>query len=598
MREKRNNLPKNNLPKTRVLLVSLAVALVLAAIAAALSVVPGPALDLHAPRPTGASVTTGLMIVASPLLTLWGVSMYVRCSDAVVRRYLVAMAALLIAWLLIVLVKYALVSDIAAQICWYLFYVPLIFIPTICLFASLRSASFGCGRKETALRGVVAAISCALVVFVLTNNAHMLVFVFDPANPSWSSDYAYGIGYWVVTGWECLLFAVFFALLFRVAHQQLRTAFLPVLLLCLLAVIYGALYIMRVDVVFRGNFSLTYIVVLAIALELCLDLGLLPSFLRYREAFSKLPFDAKILSLNGEQVFATACASSLKDIEAKALAQVDVPYHGMVSFKVESEPDKAYKVYRLHGGLALLTEDRESINGHIRLLAEHRKLLSGRNAVLQQDIALKSRLYRQERERMLMEDVNTSLQSAVAAIRQLLDNVPDAANEQSAAERRRHLMLVKLLLAYCKRKGGFVLSEKGDADFNRERLQLVVSETVADVRSAGIDCGALVETAGLLPVSSLSILYDCFYDVVVMAFECTNPVLMFFITERDDKRVELRIMLECDDKLDFGTSAAAQSLRAALDARDVAYRLVGDVDELRLVAVVSKKQALPEGGAL
>ncbi len=589
---------RNNLPKTRVLLVSLAAALVLTAVAVVLDVVPAPPSDLHVPRLSGGSATVGIMIVAGPLLTLWGASMYVRCSDAVVRRYLVAIVALLVLWLLIVIVKYASVSDAVGQVCWYLYYVPMLFAPAFCLFAALRTAMLGGGRTGRVLRGTVVAVSCALVVLVLTNNAHMFVFVFDPASPSWSSDYVYGIGYWVITGWVYLLLVAFFALLFRSARRQLRMAFLPVVLVCLLAVVYGALYIVRIDAVFQGNFSLTYVVFFAIALELCLDLGLLPSFLRYREVFSRLPFDAKILSFDGDQVFATACASPLKDAEAEALFQVDVPPLGMVSFKVEGEPDKAYKAYRLHGGLALLTEDRANINRRIGQLAERRELLSGRNAVLKQDIAVKSRLFRQERERMLMEDVSVSLQSAVAAIRRLLDNVPEASNEKSAAERRRHLMLVKLLVAYCKRKGSFVLSEKSDTDFDRERLQLVVSETVTDVRSAGIDCGALVETVSLLPPSSLSILYDCFYDVVVMSFECTNPVLMLFITERDNKRVELRVVLECDDEIDFGSSAAARGLCATLDARDVVYRLTGGVGELHLVAVVSKKQALPEGSAL
>lgn len=60
-------------------------------------------------------------------------------------------------------------------------------------------------------------------------------------------------------------------------------------------------------------------------------------------------------------------------------------------------------------------------------------------------------------------------------------------------------MEVKLLVAYCKRKGGLILAEKSDPDFNRERLELVFNETAADLRSLDIECAALVETSGGAP---------------------------------------------------------------------------------------------------
>lgn len=548
------------------------------------------------PSTSGSDATIGFMIVAEAALTLWGASMYVRCSDAVVRRYLVAIVALFVFWLLAVVVKYASSNNTVGQACWYLYYVALIFAPALCFFAGLRSAGLGRGKRGRICHAVIMSISALLVLLVLTNNAHMLVFVFDPGSSTWDSDYSYALGYWLITCWEYILLAAFFALLFRSARLKKRTALLPIGFICLLAIMYGILYIFRLDVVFRGNFSLTYIICFTLALELCLDLGLLPSFLRYAQSFSELPFDAKILSFDGTQVYATTCANALQPAEKEALLRTQVPPSVKTSFKVSEYPNKAYKLYAVHGGLVLLTEDRAAINKDIEILRERQGMLLHRNEVLAQDIALKKRLYQQKRERALAEDVRASLSSATSTISNILDELPSAEHEENADERRHSLMLVKLLVAYCKRKGAFVLSEHDDADFNRERLQLAVSETVADVRSAGIDCGALVEINTPLPAASLSTLYDCFYDMLAMAFECFNPTLMIFITEVDNKRVELRVVLECADNINFATSEAAAGLRSALENRDVAYRLIGDEGELHLTAVVLKEQETSEAG--
>ena len=62
-------------------------------------------------------------------LCRWGFSVHLRCSDIKIRGNLKIIAALLAAWLLDVLLKYPVKSDLAASIMWYLYYVPTMFIP-------------------------------------------------------------------------------------------------------------------------------------------------------------------------------------------------------------------------------------------------------------------------------------------------------------------------------------------------------------------------------------------------------------------------------------------------------------------------------------
>ena len=147
----------------------------------------------------------------------------------------------------------------------------------------------------------------------------------------------------------------------------------------------------------------------------------------------------------------------------------------------------------------------------------------------------------------------------------LLDSLPDSNDPDSIARRREMLVEVKLLVAYCKRKGALVLAEKSNPEFNRERLQLVFNETAADLRSIGVECAALVQTNTPLPASVVSVLYDCLYD---------------FAT------VQLRAMLDSSDAESERMAATFDELRASLEKHRVEYSIETDSSSASLVAYV------------
>ena len=152
------------------------------------------------------------------------------------------------------------------------------------------------------------------------------------------------------------------------------------------------------------------------------------------------------------------------------------------------------------------------------------------------------------------------------------------------AKRRERLTEVKLLIAYCKRKGGLVLAGKSDPAFNRERLQLVFNETAADLRTLGIDCAALVNVKRVLPASTVSVLYDCLYDFAAAAFAASNPILMLFVSDKteagegtgDESRrvVEMRAALDAEESAqNEGYTRSLEELRRVLERRDVRFSL-------------------------
>ena len=203
----------------------------------------------------------------------------------------------------------------------------------------------------------------------------------------------------------------------------------------------------------------------------------------------------------------------------------------------------------------------------------------------QREAEVQHEMWRLRSERELFVEIEKSLESKTRRIQMLLDSLPDSNDPDSIARRREMLVEVKLLVAYCKRKGALVLAEKSDPEFNRERLQLVFNETAADLRSIGVECAALVQTNTSQPASVVSVLYDCLYDFATVANAASDAVLMLFV-QQDERRVQLRAMLDSSDAESERMAATFDELRASLEKHRVEYSIETDSSSASLVAYV------------
>ena len=140
------------------------------------------------------------LLVAAIAFSIWGVSVYLRCLDYVLRRRLVAVAIICALWMIEVILKYKSFTPFYATVLWYLYYVPMTLIPLLYQLCGLRLAGLEqhrLGRRYCAALWIVAIL---LIGFVLTNDFHQQVFHFDRTSDTWSNDYTYGWGYFAVLG--------------------------------------------------------------------------------------------------------------------------------------------------------------------------------------------------------------------------------------------------------------------------------------------------------------------------------------------------------------------------------------------------------------
>ena len=231
------------------------------------------------------------------LFVAWGISVRSRIIQPQVRRYLTAVSALMIFWMTVRSIRYSLEEALwVMRHLWYLYYLPMLFIPLLALFVALSLGKPDNFRlpKWTALLYIPTA---ALLLLVLTNDLHQLVFRFPEDAVVWMNEYRYGIVYFPVVGWMvlCALTALVIMLVkCRVPNSRkvLVLPFVPVVL----SVIYGALYIFQLPWLrlIAGDVTVVFCLLIAATLESCIQCCLIQSNTHYRELFDASTVGAQI----------------------------------------------------------------------------------------------------------------------------------------------------------------------------------------------------------------------------------------------------------------------------------------------------------------
>ena len=299
------------------------------------------------------------------------------------------------------------------------------------------------------------------------------------------------------------------------------------------------------------------IVATIVIIELLLLIGVIPSGHKFRTLFHHLPLDLRVIASGGREVYRTSVARKLDATTTARLAtaiskeKIDT----VLSFRTTSFPNTVFKLYRLRAGFAVLIEDTSVINELQQQLEERRDSLISQNEVLRHRQSMQSLLYRQQRERELGERVEADLASTASQIASILENQIPSSGPNWERERVKQLNLVKVLVAYSKRKGMLALAGAESDTMPPGELGTIAHEAMADLRSIGIECGVLVAAHEPIAMNAVNTIYDSFYDCVLSVLPQADPFIMVFIEQRADASLEMRVNIECSIGLDRENAA-------------------------------------------
>ena len=458
------------------------------------------------------------------LYAAWTVSVRNRIIHVRIRRYLTAIAAFMVFWFLARTVKYyfspELFSPHLPRYLWYLYYLPMLFIP---MLGVLVAVSLGKPEDEP-LPGWAAwfsAFTAFLVVLVLTNDLHQLVFTFPPHAPLWTdADNGYGPGYVLVAGWLLLCALLTLAGIWqkcRIPFSRKRI-WQPVLPVCML-LIYTLLYYSQAPWLrfLLGDMTAVFCLMYAATLELCIHCALIPSNTHYREMFDASTVGVQITDENGQLFLSSAAA---RPVPEELLKQA------------QSGPVMLDKGLRLcaadiRGGHVFWQEDVSELLSVLSQLNETKEELQGCSALLEEENRQKQRRCALQEQNRLLDAVQQTISPAKARLAVLLRQLDGAEDAETARLLHGRIAVVG---AYLKRRSNLVfLADQSGAVPSRELL-LCLNESAANLRLTGTACAVKVELEESINGSAAGTLYD-FFEAVVEEVWADLPALNVVVSQ-------------------------------------------------------------------
>ena len=438
----------------------------------------------------------------------WGISVSKRIIQVQVRHYLIAVSGLMVFWFVIRSMRYYFITDIGiARQLWYLYYLPMLFIPLFSLFVAISL-----GKPENARLSKTALLLLSIptvlcLLLVLTNDLHQLVFSFPEGEVWTDKNNGYTFGYYIVLGWEILCALAAFVIMIIKCRLSYRKKYLPFLLLAC-SIVYAFIYVSGVEwmQLIGGDIAAAQCLMFTGILESCIQCGLIQTNTDYRAMFEAGSIGAQIVDTDWHIRYASSNAPELPSDRMRSAE----------SEAAKLDNNTLLRSSKIPGGHVLWQEDITDITALLEKLEENRKTISESNDVEQENYKTKVKI-NTVREKNRLYD---RLQAQTAHQIELLDQLLTQYEAQSDPEIRRSLLAKAAVIgAYIKRRGNLMfIGEKSDVTDTAE-LTACLDESFANLELMGVECAIDIPDKNSIYTRDAIRVYDFFEAVTEEAMD-------------------------------------------------------------------------------
>ncbi len=461
------------------------------------------------------------------LFTLWGFSLDRRIIQRQTLHCLRLTAALMLLWLILRTLKYSVVTGPAAgRYIWYLYYLPMLFLPLLGVYIALsmgKSEDYRLSRGT----GMLSIIPAALFLLVITNDLHQQVFAFKSGVPGLpvSGTYSYRPLYFICLGWMVVCMAFSLVCLFRKSRIPSGEGkrITPFVLGCAM-LLYGILYLSGIPAVrwWFGDMNVMFCLLYAAIYESCIRCRMIPSNTGYVELFEASTLAACIADRSGRIVLRSRAAG--KDMTCPQEGQRIVRPDGM---RISSAPiSGGYAVWQ--DNVRQLAELRTRLNANKEEMERNKKKLKDAYLVQKSlhELTEKNRIY---------NELEAKHSRQTAQMRQMLARCESA----GPAERRSLLKKVLLLGTYIKRSANLYFLSSEYQWLPQQELRLTVDEAVRALTACGTECGVIYRTTEPMRASEVVRLFDL---LEIVAETTVDDLRSLFISVSDSA---MDLSVEC-----------------------------------------------------
>lgn len=442
------------------------------------------------------------------MFAAWGLSVRQRIVQKQVRRYLTGVSLLLILWFTLRSAKYFIFwQPNIIRYLWYLYYLPMLFVPTLALLIAM---SLGKPDEYKLPKSVwlLFAVSGALLILVLTNDLHQLVFSFSKNADIWSDEsYGYGVCYFAVIGWQVLCAAAaLVVMLFKCRLKNRKLRFLPVipLIVSLNYLVLNYIGIPWQKELF-GDVTAFQSLMYMLCFEACIACGYIHSNSRYADLFaSSVGTSAQITDMSFNVRYA---AMDTKPISReKMMHAIQSPVTLADGLNLHTMP--------IGGGYAVWTEDvsalleaREKFEGLAEELAE-------RNEILRYEYKREAKRRRVEEQNRLYDLLRCTTQAQINRISTLTKEYQKI-NKTEPTRAKTLLAEIAVLCSYIKRRKHLTLLADRDCSVAMAELVGAFTESLQALKLLNVRTTFFADSRlSVLPGKSAAEIFD-FYEQVI-----------------------------------------------------------------------------------
>lgn len=458
--------------------------------------------------------------VYAALIAGWWVSIMNRVTQRAMRVCLCSEAVVMLLWMSVRFFQEAfLMRDMPLmRMSGYLISIPVVLCPLLGLYAALMLGM----PEEYRLPGrwYLLLVPCAsLVVLMLTNEAHHLVFLRGPGETRASLEFHPTYGFILLMAWALALEASRLVLLYRrgrASRRRTRLWIVPMLVFIseFLFIIPYMVASFVVDVEFI-ELSAALFFFETMIWESCILIGLVPVNTLYSEVFDRSTVAMQIVGENGETIARSSRAPSLSP------ELFDRLRHELV---LEMPGDKELRLHVFDGGYLVWQKDVSEFNTAIRALRKTGEQLEQEGALLGQELSVRSEEVRVQEKSRILERMTQEVEPQLEQLRELLGELDAEAQGETDETSTRVLERVCLIGACVKRRCNLRLTEQAEGTIVLDDLRLSFRDLCDSLTSLGIGTETLW-LPGAEPTAEFSLaILDAFEQV--LEYERFEPTIV------------------------------------------------------------------------
>ena len=458
-----------------------------------------------------------VLLIYVGILVFWAESVYERIVNKMIRRYLISMVCLMLFWMLMRTLRFTVFYYVfpIGQWCWYAYYISMILIPQICLFAAKcigKPEEYRLSKKWY----LMYIPSLVLIIGILTNDFHQWAFQFHQGYEAGWGIYKHGFLYYLAVIW---IFFCIVEMIWQIVKScripdAKKMVWLPIAMVGI-SLLYSILYAIDSDLF--GFIEMTAALCFAVIAiwESSIKTGLIQSNSHYDELlkFSNL----------GMTVVDNDYTTYYKSDDVLMLAK------GQMQEAAESPVmlENGIRVLgtKIKGGYIFWQEDLSELLEILDELEELREELKDSNKVSMQNYQMDKRIRILAEKNRLHDELHRQTSSQINLLNDWLTKLIKSDDEKEKRELLRRIVVVG---AYLKRRNNLILLSEQNEKIKKEELHLSIEEMMRNLQLAGIKCACTVQLDRDLSSEVTMKLFDFYEYVVENSFDGLECLLARF----------------------------------------------------------------------